>query len=351
MSSLVINSHNEWDPLQEVIVGIADNAKYPVNDLGMNANIAWDAKTLPSTRVAIPDISKSMIEETNAELEIMVTELTRLGISVKRPDPIDTRIPVKTPYWHSAQYFNYCPRDTMFVIGDTIYESPNFYRSRYFETFSYHDILVEYLQNGGKWVSAPKPRLRDEDYNLDPDTPTTLNNHDPIFDAAGIMRAGKDIFYLVSNSGNELGYTWLKNVLGDTYRVHPVRNIYQGTHIDTTLALLRPGLALANPIHLNEENMPEILRKWEIIYCPPMEEHLYSKERALSSKWLGMNMLMINPNLAMVDADQHALIKLLEHHKIDVLPLKLRDGRQLEGGFHCVTLDVHRTGKLEDYFS
>ena len=43
------------------------------------------------------------------------------------------------------------------------------------------------------------------------------------------------------------------------------------------------------------------------------------------------------------------LIKELEGHGVEVLPLKMRHARNLSGGFHCVTVDVRRKGQLEDY--
>lgn len=63
-----------------------------------------------------------------------------------------------------------------------------------------------------------------------------------------------------------------------------------------------------------------------------------------------MNLLMLSPKLAVVDKNQYPLIKLLESKGIEVIPVLLRHARQLAGGFHCVTLDVRRTGKLENYF-
>ncbi|MFE1559104.1 hypothetical protein ACFW6V_29475, partial [Streptomyces sp. NPDC058734] len=50
-----------------------------------------------------------------------------------------------------------------------------------------------------------------------------------------------------------------------------------------------------------------------------------------------------------VDRRQTELIKLLEKHGTDVLPLQLTHSRTLGGGFHCATLDVRRTGSLETY--
>ena len=81
-----------------------------------------------------------------------------------------------------------------------------------------------------------------------------------------------------------------------------------------------------------------------------MEEYTYSDLPPMASPWLGMNLFMVRPDLAVVDKHQKPLIALLEKHKISVLPLLLRHGRSIEGSFHCVTLDVRRTGKKEDYF-
>jgi N-dimethylarginine dimethylaminohydrolase len=63
-----------------------------------------------------------------------------------------------------------------------------------------------------------------------------------------------------------------------------------------------------------------------------------------------MNLFSIHPNLVVVDHDQTALIKLLEKQGLDVIPLKLRHAKMLGGGFHCVTLDIRRTGTFERYF-
>lgn len=69
-----------------------------------------------------------------------------------------------------------------------------------------------------------------------------------------------------------------------------------------------------------------------------------------ASKWLGLNLLMLSPTLAAVDATQTALIKLLESRGVDVMPTLLRHGRVLGGGPHCISLDTRRTGTLECYF-
>ena len=89
-------------------------------------------------------------------------------------------------------------------------------------------------------------------------------------------------------------------------------------------------------------------------YSPPMENtNRYEPDylsRCIGSDWIDMNAFSISPNLVVVDKDQKALIKLLEKEGLDVIPLKLRHSKMLGGGFHCVTLDVRRTGTLQRYF-
>jgi glycine amidinotransferase/scyllo-inosamine-4-phosphate amidinotransferase 1 len=64
-----------------------------------------------------------------------------------------------------------------------------------------------------------------------------------------------------------------------------------------------------------------------------------------ASKWIAMNMLVVDPHTVICDADQAELIKTLKSYQFEVIPLRLRQSRTLGGGFHCVTLDLLRTTK------
>jgi N-dimethylarginine dimethylaminohydrolase len=158
----------------------------------------------------------------------------------------------------------------------------------------------------------------------------------------------------VSGTGNELGGQWLQTILGETFRVHFLKDVYFGSHIDSTFAALRPGLVLCNPSRVDPETLPRILKQWDVIYSPPMENtERYDADylsRSIGSDWIDMNLLSINPDLVVVDRDQTALIRLLEKQGLDVIPLKLRHSKLLGGGFHCATLDIRRRGTLERYF-
>ncbi len=343
-------SCNEWDPLEEVVVGNPLDAHFPFAD--------------PSTQLAeYPDrqlsdipqgpFPQQIIDETEEDLQVFIDAMTALGIVVRRPERWPHTSTIKTTLWESKGYYNYCPRDVLLVVGDRIIETPNVIRGRSIETGSYRSMLVDYLQDGAIWFSAPKPLLADSLFDFDPSKPTP-RNHEPAFDAANVLRFGRDLLYLVSATGNEMGGYWLQRVLGDDFRVHFMRDVYYGSHIDSTLVALRPGLVLANPERIDEKTIPDFLREWEVIYSPPMENQARHSatylEKAIGSEWIDMNLFSLGPDTVVVDSDQTALITLLETKGMNVVPLKLRHSRMMGGGFHCVTLDTRRRGAMESYF-
>jgi glycine amidinotransferase/scyllo-inosamine-4-phosphate amidinotransferase 1 len=342
----LVSIHNEWDRLEEVIVGRVDNARIPIADISLHA-IEYEHHALAELIPSGP-FPKKVIEETFEDLEILCDQLKKLGIVVRRPNIFDHNMVVQTPYWSTNGFYNYCPRDVFVTVGNTIIEAPMTLRSRQFESLSYKDHLVEYMKSGASWVSAPKPVLEDKSYDVTAPAGNRLLDLEPIFDAANTLRIGKDILYLVSDSGNALGCKWLQNFLGKSYTVHPMKNLYAKTHIDSTIMVLRPGLVLLNPSRVDKNNCPLIFKKWDKIWCPNMIDVGYTTE-PYSSEWIGMNLLMIDLDIAIVEKVQKPLINALEKHKINVIPLSLRHSRTLGGGFHCVTLDIRRKGQLEQY--
>ncbi|MFE9436560.1 inosamine-phosphate amidinotransferase 1 [Streptomyces sp. NPDC006640] len=342
----LVSVHNEWDPLEEVIVGVADGARVPLGDKGLHAIRYRDtegAHSIPSG-----PHPQHIVEQADEELNILAEKLHELGVVVHRPESTDHSRTFASPNWVSDGMYNYCPRDILLPIGRSIIETPMSLRSRFFEPFAYKSLLIEYLRSGTNWVSAPKPALPDIGYNMSDPTLFALEDHEPVFDAANVLKVGKDIIYLVSDTGNRLGAQWLQNFLGESYRVHACDNLYAQTHIDTTIVLLRPGLVLLNPERIGDHNIPDPLKGWDKIYAPRMVDIGY-EGMAYGSAWVGMNLLMVSPELAIVDERQVDLIRMLNTYRIDVIPLKLTHARTLGGGFHCVTLDTRRTGHLEDY--
>jgi len=346
----VVWSCNEWDPLEEVIVGNPLRGRFPQADLSTRLAEYPDRSVEEIPQGPFP---QWIIDETEEDISAFIKVLEQSGITVKRPETWPHEASFSTVHWQSRGFYNYCPRDVLLVIGDHIIETPNVIRSRAQETFSYRTLLVDYLKSGAKWYSAPKPMLLDALFDVDRNKPTPRND-EPAFDAANVLRLGRDLIYLVSGTGNRLGGQWLQTILGDDFRVHFLEDVYYGSHIDSTFVALRPGLLLCNPARINNDTLPEILKQWDVIYSPPMEGFdKYGADylaKSIGSAWIDMNLFSLGPNTVVVDKDQTALIRLLEQHGLEVLPLKLRHAKMLGGGFHCATLDIRRTGSLERYF-
>ena len=70
----------------------------------------------------------------------------------------------------------------------------------------------------------------------------------------------------------------------------------------------------------------------------------------MSSPWVGMNILSIDPETVLVDKRQVNFIKFLESKKIKVVPVSMRHIYTQGGGIHCATLDTVRESKFESYF-
>lgn len=335
----MVSVNNEWGKLREIIVGTIDNANMPTHGKDLHCiNYATETE-IPKEEIGFWD--KQVYDETQEDLENLSTLLTDVGVKVYRPSPIDTQKVVSNGYWETTQYYTFCPRDIVTVIGNNILESPMSLRSRQFETDCFKDIFIEKMEAGANWVSAPKPRLLDSMYQREDLAKITLNNHEPVFDAANILRSNNDILYLVSNTGNLKGAKWLQNFLGKEYRVHTIENVYSYIHIDSTIALLREGLCLLNPERVNENNIPDFLKLWDKIWCPPMVDIGYHNT-IRASVWIGVNLLSIDENTVIVDNRQTDLIKELKKHNIDALDCKIRHSRTLGGSFHCVTTELSR---------
>lgn len=346
--SSLVSSFNEWDPLEEVIVGRAENARIARRDRSLFAVEYRDCGSLENTPTG--PYPEHVIAETQEELEELVVVFQQAGVAVRRPDIYDHSREFGTPDWKTDGQYNYCPRDLFVVAGTTIIEAPMTLRARQNETASFKKILRDYLASGARWISAPKPELADEDYLIHEGREIAVSERDPIFDAANILRVGKDILYLVSDSGNRLGATWLQSALGPEFRVHPIEGLYSGSHVDTTLTVVRPGLLVANAQRVGPQNLPAMFAKWDVMYVDSVKDIGYTN-LPYASEWIGINFMMLNPDTAIVDGSQTGLIKALNSMGVNVIPMCLTHARTMGGGFHCVTLDVRRTGTLEDYCS
>ena len=304
----MINSCNEWDPLEAIVVGSATNANWPMTD----PVFAEEARTSLWTDTPAPGgpVPQLIVDEANRELDILSETLARNGATVYRPKTMDF-VAVNGMY-------NYCPRDRLLVAGNTVVDCNMMYPCRNQEIVNYTRLLDAARQV----LTMPK------------DAGMTL-------DAANICRLGDTWLFLESASGNRAAYEWLCKQFPNI-NIELV-NFYAGVHIDSTITPLRKGLVLLNASRVNPENCPKAFKDWEKIYVT--EDQIVAQDfyqYPYASKWIAMNMLAINPETVIIDAAQTELITILKSNGIDSIPLTLSHSRTLGGGFHCVTLDTRR---------
>ncbi|MFE7802917.1 amino acid--tRNA ligase-related protein [Nocardia sp. NPDC057440] len=341
-------SHDEFSPLTEVVIGVAAGARIPYPlDRSAWLNLYPDLTAAEVAAVQSGAFPPRMLAETAEDLDALAHTLAGLGVRVHRPTPVDHAAEFGTPDWRSTGFYSYCPRDLALIIGSTIVATPSPMRARAQELNGLRGLFQAKMLAGSAWLSAPVPQLADELYPHGADGRPTLGEAEPAFEAANVLRDGQDLYYLVSGSGNELGLRWLQitlDALGGTHRVHPIRGVYPGTHLDSTISLIREDLVLVNPARITDlAQLPAPLRAREILWCPPMADTPATTAHPLSSEWIGMNLLMVRPDLAIVDATQYNLINALEQRGVEVIGHTLRHSRALGGGIHCVTLDLRRT--------
>ncbi|MGW1072909.1 amidinotransferase [Streptomyces sp. NPDC002537] len=355
----VVCSYNEWDPLEEVVVGRVDGAmtsSWDVIDRVTVPAVTWPSYGAEERRGT--PMPEEAVEKAERALEEFLGILHEARVTVRRPEPHDFGVPFASPAWSVGNGLSVAnPRDSLLVVGDEIIEVPMADRGRYFETWPYRPLLTEYFRAGARWTAAPKPRLLDaqyrEGYELRPPgdgLEFITTELEPVFDAADVMRCGRDLFMERSHVTNGLGLEWLRRHLGPGYRVHEVfSRCPRAMHIDTSLLPLAPGKVLVNPEFLDPDQLPEVFRSWDVL-IPPEPVVTPVMGQSLISRWSSLNVLMLDPGRVVVERAQEPLLKAFEQWGFDPVPCSFEDYTVFGGSFHCATLDVRRRGGLESYF-
>jgi scyllo-inosamine-4-phosphate amidinotransferase 1 len=302
----MIHSYNEWDTLREVVVGRADYANWPTDDpvfARESEKTTWTETPVPSGPV--PDW---IIDEANEDLDTLADVLAQCGATVHRPDVIN--------FQERGGMYNYCPRDRLLVYGSTVVDPAMMYPCRDMES----EALQQVIYRADTVHRMPR-------------------NQGMILDAANVLRLNDKMLYLESASGNRDAFGWLQNKFPDV----PIEvcKFYSGVHIDSTIVPIHEGLVVVNASRVNQDNLPQAFENWEVIWVDEVVGQGFY-QYPYASKWIALNMLVVDPTTVIVDKHQTKLIEMLEDYNMLVLPLELRHSRTLGGGFHCVTLDIVR---------
>lgn len=331
------------------------------------------------------------LDEVAEDLEGLERIFQTAGVTVLRPSWGSHSPDFATPDWSASGFDIYNVRDLHIVFGDTLVVGAPSSRFRLFETFAFRDLLYEhFFESGFRWISAPVPQLRGEylheierprnDLEANEDELHTklsggltetfhrLAEDEVIFDAANIIRLGRDLLFLVSSTGNNKAARWLQDVLGSEYRVHTT-HAYRSSHLDSTILPLREGVVLMNGARVSEATSPEVFAGWERLFFTDVapvteaEVEFHRNERLpvhhelkalgvnsslehMSSPWAGLNVMSIDPDTVLVHDQQTQLISMLEKKGFTVVPVRMRHCYSMLGGLHCTTVDVVRESTL-----
>jgi N-dimethylarginine dimethylaminohydrolase len=303
-----IHSFNEWDPLREIIVGEATGARWPSEDPVFSQEhlrTTWKETPVPSG--AVP---QWVVDEANEDLQGLVDILQTAGVKVHRPAPQD--------FVRYGGMYNYCPRDRLLIAGNVIVDVSMMIPTRDAEIFALEKV----------WEINPHRVMI-----------TMPRDQDMICDAANVCRLNDTWLFLESDSGNRAAAAWLQENF--PHIKIEICNFYAGVHIDSTISALREGVVMLNASRVTPDNCPKVFDGWDKIWVEDVVPQSFF-QYPYASKWIALNVLSIDPETVIVDADQTALIKRLERKGFTVIPHRLRHSRTLGGGFHCVTLDTWR---------
>lgn len=362
----VVNSWNEWDPLKHVIVGVADGGMIPPSEPALDAKVPEDS----DMKGAWGPRPEETVARANEQLDNFARVLESRGVRVDRPAPMDFSQPIATPDWENPSMFGTMPpRDVILTVGKEMLEATMSYRCRWFEYLCYRPLLARYYDDdpGMRHEAAPKPRLTDASYRPDYLSDSigdaqrlkwaeekffVTTEEEPLFDAADVLRFGRDLVVQHGFTTNLKGIDWLARHFPD-HRVHTVN--FPGDpypiHIDATFTPLRPGLIVNNP----ERRLPEAQRDlferndWQIVDAA-RPAHNSPPPLCYSSVWLSMNVLVIDPKTVVVEESEVNMCEQLDGFGIEVVPVPFRDAYPFGGALHCATTDVYREGDCQDYF-
>lgn len=169
------------------------------------------------------------------------------------------------------------------------------HRSRYFESYAFRDIVYQFYDNDKRvrWVTAPKPSMKDSMYNRDffhnypqekiidefnnKGYKSGLLEKEMAFDAADIMRMGKDFFLRKSATANNRALDWLRREFPDL-RIHlfHCQNDYT-RHADGECIPLAPpspgkeGLMMTHVGYPYLDKELDLFREndWRVVCAPP----------------------------------------------------------------------------------
>jgi hypothetical protein len=344
----VINSYTNWSPLEEVWLGDV----YPAD---------WYDHLPSEVRNCFYEIT----ERTKQDLDIIQKKIESFGVKVCRPnyDSVDNFLIPNTDQLKKPEI---CPRDLYVTIGQTLYAKNTNPSIKH----PWQEHLNRYETQGGK-VKNMLIAQKNGNY-------LSLNG-------ANAVRAGQDIYFdLVWSCQNQNSQQELISLYHEQfakefqdYRVHI---LFNGGHVDGCFALLKPEVILGSYYF---DDYATTFPNWKTINLDQPEFHSHKQRsgpwfngswwvpgmnysRAFSEHvvqhaqtWIGdytetffeVNCLVIDEKNVIIPGENQKVFQALEKLGITAHSVPFRTRTFWDGGMHCITLDIRRSGQKENYFT
>jgi hypothetical protein len=331
---MIIESHSGFQPLREIWLGDTYPTEWYEN---------YDNKTR--------DFFSQITEITKCDLDKIEKKLIELGIVVRRPE-----FDKKDQFLD--EYGNLCkppitPRDWAMTLGNSLYVIPQYPNS----ITGFDRIISEYQNNGLDAIVLDRSTPDPECYVGFP----------------SVVRVGTDLYLDCVPSQHE-SYKYFLTAAKKwacDYRVHIT---HTGDHSD----------GLFCPVALNQifsthyrTHYKKTFPGWEVFWLTDTTKirktngnnrnwwvpgynyaHFNDSVTAVAEAWVGnvaetvfeVNMLVVDEKNVLCIAEDDAGFRKLEQLGITPHVVDFRTRGFWDGGLHCLTVDIHRTGGKLDYW-
>lgn len=356
--------YQHWDPLKVCVVG----RSYPPEFY------SW---------IKVPHVRKlfeKIAIETEQDYEQIIKKLNEFDVKVVRPnadyEPGSFVLPPMTP------------RDHMVMIGNQFYTVLKSW-STYYESIK--DPSWPYVSDIDDLEDWQRQECLDKGWS---DLAKIHQQWQPIYDelsdngnrmksvsdhgyinGANVSRIGKDLYFSVYNSLVD------DQFLADEFANYRIHIIKTSGHGDGTYCPVCPGLIISlKDVATYAHSFPG----WEVVYLPDQswakvkafldlkgknkgkwwipgfeyDQQVIDTVQTWLDHWVGyveetvfdVNMLIIDPKNVMVFNHNDQVFRALERYGITPHVVPFRHRYFWDGGIHCVTLDLHREGVMQDFF-
>lgn len=330
MAELVVDGfgvYDEWGSLKEVIVGRADNARWPMwDDVYKVASKPVQDQIRANQGGLIMDSWPEFASEYQQQADNLAAVYEENGVVVHRPRDF-TQAEIDSD--STPAIYQCSPADCVWLVGRNYIEMqlrPILHRRNYLWARDVFAPMIE-RTDGAKWLSAPTPQPTDNE----------LTGAGPYVEGGDIILRGngKDVLVGIdAYSTDQKGFDWLNGALEpDGYKLWPMTFDMIEIHLLAHLNIIGPNLGII---------CREAFKGHEHLFPPWFDEYDWIDISPEVVHKGGADVVMLRQKKALVSAAQPSVARALEDRGIEAQLVDIERATQASAGVRCMTIVVHR---------